>query len=234
MNDTTLVGFVAVASRASTRRSEPSSELGQGMFRKLDLSTTTSSSAAQLSYQYAGSCTRRSGRGAMTSGVPAGTPAPGQPRHRRRPARVVRDVSPGPPLRRRQPREHERTCRWDDIVRTAREWRHSLIDRHERPSINGSISFLQSASGSGGPCRRARWSATSPTNCGPRGVSIATPTATASPAANDSNHSAISDNPRATVLERPFPEHLPGSVKHARLMLLRTPVDTYEPHQLHF
>ena len=35
------------------------------------------------------------------------------------------------------------------------------------------------------------------------------------------------------MLELPFPEHLPGSIEHARLMLLRSPVDTREPGQLH-
>ena len=34
------------------------------------------------------------------------------------------------------------------------------------------------------------------------------------------------------VLELPFPEHVPGGVKHARLMFLRPPVDTRKPCQL--
>ena len=38
--------------------------------------------------------------------------------------------------------------------------------------------------------------------------------------------------PCTAVLERPLPEHLPNSVEHARLMLLRPPVDTREPCQL--
>ena len=38
--------------------------------------------------------------------------------------------------------------------------------------------------------------------------------------------------PFTAVLEHPFPEHLPGGVEHARLMLLRSPVDTHEPSQL--
>ena len=35
-----------------------------------------------------------------------------------------------------------------------------------------------------------------------------------------------------TMLELPFPEHLPGGVEHARLMFARSPVDTCEPRQL--
>ena len=38
--------------------------------------------------------------------------------------------------------------------------------------------------------------------------------------------------PRATMLERPLPAHLPGGVEHAHLMGLRPPVDTREPCQL--
>ena len=37
---------------------------------------------------------------------------------------------------------------------------------------------------------------------------------------------------RTTMLELPFPELLPGGIKHARLMFLRSPVDTREPLQL--
>ena len=39
---------------------------------------------------------------------------------------------------------------------------------------------------------------------------------------------------RTTMLELPFPELLPGGIKHARLMFLRSPVDTREPLQLQF
>ena len=38
--------------------------------------------------------------------------------------------------------------------------------------------------------------------------------------------------PFTAVLEHRLPEHLPGSVEHARLMLPRSPVDTREPNQL--
>ena len=39
--------------------------------------------------------------------------------------------------------------------------------------------------------------------------------------------------PLAAMLERPLAEQLPGNVDYARLVRLRSPVDTHEPCQLH-
>ena len=66
---------------------------------------------------------------------------------------------------------------------------------------------------------------------GPRGVSIATPTATATPCAKGQQPVRHLRQSSAAVLEQPLAEHLPGGIEHARLVFLRSPVDTDEPRQ---